>query len=157
MQDPGPDPRGWPAPVGSAMILGVWLFLGAGEQSRPVIGGQQLTRACEQCKQTTVFYEQEVSRTVELYFVKMFAFAPKNVMKCGACGATFATGASTHATFNEQQAGTIAGTLGAAAERAKTAFEDGTVEQQFDRAQDAVKNATSAATSAVTAWWKRRG
>ncbi len=131
----------------------MWLFLGAGEKARPVVGGHQETRDCDKCGQTTVFYEQELTNTIELYFVKVFAFAPKNVMRCGACGATFATGEAPKSSFAEQQSGTVAGAIGAAAQRAKAAFEDGTVEARVERASQGLKDATDA----VTDWWKRRG
>lgn len=133
----------------------MWVFVGGGEKLEPVIGGRQLTKHCDKCGQTTVFYEKKISQTFRLYFVHLFAYAPKQVMACGACGAYFATG-DKPPSFAEAQTGTVAGAVGQAARRAKEAFEDGTVEAQVNEAQERAKAAFDDAKSAVEGWWKKR-
>jgi transcription elongation factor Elf1 len=133
----------------------MWLFVGTGEDFKPVPGGQKIERDCDRCGQRTMFYEREVTQTVKVYFVKVFAHSPRNVMACGACGASFATGESA-ASFRDVQQGTVVGAVGDLADKAKAAIDDGKIEEVGAKALESAKESLDSAKDTVIGWMNRR-
>jgi hypothetical protein len=69
----------------------MWIVFGTKEASRRVPHGAQVTRHCDACGETAVFYEKDRTSTFRLYFIDVFDYKKSRVMECGACGAHYAT------------------------------------------------------------------
>jgi hypothetical protein len=69
----------------------MWIVFGTKEASRRVPNGAQVTRHCDACGETSVFYEKDHTSTFRLYFIDIFDYKKSRVMECGACGAHYAT------------------------------------------------------------------
>lgn len=130
----------------------MWLFVGRSKTLDRVVGGKRVDRRCELCGQAATFHEKKITQTIHLYFVKLFAYAPRHVMVCSACDATFATDDLEAPSFQEAQRGTILGAVGSLAKKARTALDGPRVEQAEERIGDALQEAKGA----VRGWLKRR-
>ncbi len=69
----------------------MWIVFGTKDASRRVPNGAQVTRHCDSCGETSVFYEKDRTSTFRLYFIDVFDYKKSRVMECGACGAHYAT------------------------------------------------------------------
>jgi hypothetical protein len=69
----------------------MWIVFGTKDASRRVPNGAQVTRHCDSCGETAVFYEKDRTSTFRLYFIDVFDYRKTRVMQCGACGASYAT------------------------------------------------------------------
>ena len=130
----------------------MWIFVGRSKTLDRVVGGKRVERPCDACGQTAAFHEKKITQTIHVYFVKLFAYAPKHVMVCSACDATFATDDLEAPTFRESQRGTVLGAVGSLADKARTAIDSARVEQAEERIGDALEEAKGV----VRGWLKRR-
>jgi hypothetical protein len=69
----------------------VWIVFGTRVNARRVPGGLKVERTCGECGENATFYEKEVKRTFNLYFVDVLDYGRHRVMACGCCGACYAT------------------------------------------------------------------
>ena len=69
----------------------MWIVFGTKDASRRVPNGAQVTRHCDSCGETSVFYEKDRTSTFRLYFIDVYDYKKSRVMECGACGAHYAT------------------------------------------------------------------
>lgn len=69
----------------------MWIIFGTNAHTTRVPGGVKIERRCEQCQETSTFYEKEVKRTFSLYEIDVFDYERHRVMACGCCGACYAT------------------------------------------------------------------
>jgi hypothetical protein len=69
----------------------MWIVFGTKDASRRVPNGATVTRHCDACGETAVFYEKDKTSTFRLYFIDVFDYKKSRVMECGACGASYGT------------------------------------------------------------------
>lgn len=131
------------------------MLWGTRTRTEPVIGGEQVTRHCAACGQTTTFYEQKVRSTLNVYFVDLFAHSAKHVMSCGACQATYVTDELAAKSVEDSQKGTLVGTVGDAVGKARQALDDGTLREKVDQAGGAVSGALEQGGAMFRQWLKK--
>lgn len=91
----------------------MWIVLGTGVNSGPVEGGLQVERHCEACGCTSVFHEHAVRESLRLYFVDVFSFSEKRVLRCSSCGTAVLTDELPSSSGRPtSQDGTLAGRAG---------------------------------------------
>jgi hypothetical protein len=69
----------------------VWIIAGTSARSERVPGGAKLEHYCQSCRETTMFYEKQMTDTFRLYFIDVYDISKQRVMACGACGAHYLT------------------------------------------------------------------
>src|SRR5271170_3174918 len=69
----------------------MWIVFGTGDKTKRVVGGAKVSRHCDQCGESTTFYEKEILSTFRLYFIDVLDYGRQRVMACGGCGTCYAT------------------------------------------------------------------
>ncbi|MGB1012886.1 MAG: hypothetical protein ACPG4T_02040, partial [Nannocystaceae bacterium] len=136
----------------------MWILLGNRERTRPVEGGTTIKRPCPECKQTAVFREHRLIKTLQLYTLGIANYGGKHLMVCGHCGEGFVT--DEVATAKDpaiDQTGTLWGGTRKLAGEARQAAVAAGIPQSLKRARETVERGTTSSTQSARESARRLG